>query len=50
MEAGETPAAVYEMKKQVESFQEKLEVLNGFKDGLHVGGKYVGRVNMIQGF
>ncbi|XP_056282649.1 high affinity cGMP-specific 3',5'-cyclic phosphodiesterase 9A [Pseudoliparis swirei] len=25
MEAGETPAAVYEMKKQVESFQEKLE-------------------------
>ena len=26
IEAGETPAVVYEMKKQVDSFQEKLEV------------------------
>lgn len=26
IEAGETPAIVYEMKKQVDSFREKLEV------------------------
>lgn len=26
IEAGETPAVVYEMKKQVDSFREKLEV------------------------
>lgn len=26
IEAGETPAVVYEMKRQVESFREKLEV------------------------
>lgn len=31
IEAGETPAVVYEMKKQVDSFREKLEVLCGFK-------------------
>lgn len=28
IEAGETPAVVYEMKKQVDSFREKLEVRN----------------------
>lgn len=26
IEAGETPAVVYEMKKQIDSFREKLEV------------------------
>lgn len=31
IETGETPAVVYEMKKQVDSFREKLEVLCGFK-------------------
>lgn len=43
IEAGETPAVVYEMKKQVDRFRDKLEVgdkvLGGFKAVHEIWGK-----------
>lgn len=41
IEAGETPAVVYEMKKQVDSFREKLEVRPKYSVILKLPVKFV---------
>lgn len=40
MEASETPAVVYEMKKQVDSFREKLEVWTKYSVALKLLWKF----------
>lgn len=51
IEAGETPAVVYEMKKQVDSFREKLEVQTKYSGALKLlfkfGEKKMELINMI---
>ncbi|XP_075937920.1 high affinity cGMP-specific 3',5'-cyclic phosphodiesterase 9A [Anarhichas minor] len=47
IEAGETPAVVYEMKKQVDSFQEKLEVQYSVKILCKCGFKSVEHLSWL---